>query len=450
MNFFSNIAMENLDVNPSGKGKKWPKPLSVDLDQPQPLTSFDKYLIVQGTGGDALSRQSPFAIKKHFHGVESIKLLKSGDYLIGTKSEQQSQHYLKMEKVGDCLIKVKPHFGLNQIKGVIQSDALKYNTTKEQLIEELKGVGVVDCYFHQKKQLDGSMANNGRVTLTFKGQTRPAKVSICDWLHCRVFEFIPNPMRCFQCQKFGHVSKNCKGTKRCGNCGGEHHEDCREPSHCINCGGDHAAYDRDCPQWKLEKEIQKIKAKNNISYTEAKKQVASLKVTPDKPFAVVAQASPDANSTSQTMSKHLQGMMTMLNQLSNKIDMLSKRIEAVEQLSRPEIPRKRILEDNGTTSNEIRSKRMSIEARDNTLEDVDYSDNDMTEYVKDVHKTIKGDKIPPKSPRPLINSNKGGTKFPPKKGGGTSKLNQSKTGNDDGGKPKGKSDHSKWITPKKR
>ena len=152
--------------------------------------------------------------------------------------------------MGDCLIKVKPHFGLNQIKGVIQSDALKYNTTKEQLLDELEGQGVVDCYFHQKKHPDGSVANNGRVTLTFKGQQRPAQVDIAEWLHCKVFEYIPNPVRCFNCQKFGHTSNKCKGKKRCGNCGDEHHGDCDRPSHCVNCDGDHAAYDRDCPQWK--------------------------------------------------------------------------------------------------------------------------------------------------------------------------------------------------------
>ena len=369
--------MENLDViekpfsglNPSAKGKKWAKPVRVDLDQPHPRTLFDKFLIVQGTGGAALSRQSPFAIKKYFNGVESVKLLQSGDYLIETKSDQQSQHFLNMERLGECHIRVKPHFGLNRIKGVIQSDSLKYDVSREQLIDELKDIGVVDCYFHQKRQPDGSMENNGRVTLTFKGQHCPTKVTICEWLHCKVFEYIPNPMRCFQCQKFGHVSKNCKGKKRCGNCGGEYHENCGEPSQCLNCGGDHAAYDRSCPQWKQEKEIQKIKVKQNISYNEAKNRITSNRVSQEKPYAVIAQASPAANNAMQgeknQFHEMIKSMQIVLTQLSNKIDVLSQRMEALEKQTKPKEhreERKRNRDENADSNitEENRSKRMSI------------------------------------------------------------------------------------------
>ncbi|GBO11583.1 hypothetical protein AVEN_202519-1 [Araneus ventricosus] len=30
--------------------------------------------------------------------------------------------------------------------------------------------------------------------------------------------FIPNPLRCFKCQRFGHSQTNCRGTLTCARC----------------------------------------------------------------------------------------------------------------------------------------------------------------------------------------------------------------------------------------
>ena len=469
--------MKNPDVNeqsfsgltPQAAGRNRPTPLRVDLGQPQPMTSFDKFLVVKGTGGAELSKQSPFVIQKYFGSCESVKRLRSGDYLIGTKSEQQSLSYQDMKKAGDCLIEVKPHSGLNQIKGVIHSDGLKYGMTREQLNNELKDQGVVDCYFHQKKHQDGSTTNNGRVTLTFQGQQRPAKVEICGYLHCKVFEYIPNPMRCFHCHRFGHTSKNCKSTKRCGNCGDDHHGDCDRPSHCVNCDGDHAAYDRDCPQWKMEKEIQTIKAKNNISYSEAKKQVAFTKVTQEKSYAVAAQPSPEANNAIQTLTNTMQAVVNQVKQLSNKIDLLSKRIDAVEKQTKPEVQKKRKpeVDTDENPVNAIRSKRISIDTRDDTLEEVMLSSEYAEEYVMAVEEMEKVNNIPPKTasqesdkdktsintkppgpPKPGLSGTGKDTPLLPR-GRGYQPWNQSKTGIT---KPKigQKGDRPKGVTSRKK
>ena len=42
---------------------------------------------------------------------------------------------------------------------------------------------------------------------------------------------------------------------------------------CVNCQGNHVSNDKTCPKWKEEKEIQRIKAKRGISFSEAKKQM---------------------------------------------------------------------------------------------------------------------------------------------------------------------------------
>ena len=73
--------------------------------------------------------------------------------------------------------------------------------------------------------------------------------------------YIPNPQRCFQCQKFGHTKNSCKGKAVSAGCGEEGHnlDDCQNDPKCVNCQGDHVAISRDCPKWKIEKDIVTLK-----------------------------------------------------------------------------------------------------------------------------------------------------------------------------------------------
>ena len=87
--------------------------------------------------------------------------------------------------------------------------------------------------------------------------------------------YIPNPLRCFKCQKYGHSRTHCKRTALCANCGQDDHEyeDCTNDSCCVNCKQQHAAFSKDCPQWKKEKKILETKYTKNISFGEARKLV---------------------------------------------------------------------------------------------------------------------------------------------------------------------------------
>ena len=99
----------------------------------------------------------------------------------------------------------------------------------------------------------------------------------------RVEQFIPNPLRCYKCQTYGHHEDNCRGKEVCGKCGQQnpdHHiNDCDFLNKCANCGGDHPVYSRTCESWRLEKEILKVKHQNNIPFHEVRKKVIDSKVT---------------------------------------------------------------------------------------------------------------------------------------------------------------------------
>ena len=102
----------------------------------------------------------------------------------------------------------------------------------------------------------------------------------------KVEQFVPNPLRCYRCQKYGHHEDSCRGRKVCGKCGqrdpGHHMNECEFPYKCTNCGGDHPVYARSCHIWRREKEILAVKYKNNIPYYETQKNVYLLPSSPTR------------------------------------------------------------------------------------------------------------------------------------------------------------------------
>ena len=92
------------------------------------------------------------------------------------------------------------------------------------------------------------------------------------YLKVKVALFVPNPMRCFSCNKFGHMSQRCKVAVKCPDCGKDKHEGrCEGPKLCSNCNGPHTSSAKDCPVWQKEKEIQCVCIEKRISFPEARR-----------------------------------------------------------------------------------------------------------------------------------------------------------------------------------
>ena len=241
----------------------WPKFLVISSDPDAP--------------GLALQAASPFLIEKSIKALvgtpQGVKRLRSGDILVECSTKNQSNTLLNLTKLGnsEINIKVSPHRTLNSSKGVINCPALR-GMPDQEILNELKPLGV-EAVKRLIIKKDNETKPTNTLFLNFNTPIRPTSIKI-GFQNLKVSPFIPNPLRCYNCQRLGHGSRNCRSKARCANCSSQDHssETCELSASCPNCKGPHPASARDCPSWQREKQIQKIKALSNLTYEEARKQ----------------------------------------------------------------------------------------------------------------------------------------------------------------------------------
>ena len=287
--------------------------MTTNLDSPQ-ICSWPRFLLVKGTDDERpLCRLSPFAVNKAIVAILgsdpfNIKKLRNGNILVEVDKEAQSNKMMKTTKLNLTMdnaipIEVQPHYSLNTKKGVIRCPDIK-ECTDEEILEGLKDEGVIKLDRITVFR-DGNRKQTGTFILTFQSQTLPKYIRV-GYYRVAVSQFIPNPVRCYKCQKFGHTKFNCRKNEVCNKCGQEDHTDsqeCKNEAKCVNCQGNHASNDKSCPKWKEEKDIQRIKAERGISYTEAKKQIDifnSVKTTYAQAAAATKPVVKTANVETQT------------------------------------------------------------------------------------------------------------------------------------------------------
>ena len=144
--------------------------------------------------------------------------------------------------------------------------------TEVEIRDELKDQGVFGVNRVTLKK-EGKVIPTNTLFLTFVSPELPKEITV-GYLKVKVALFVPNPMRCFNCNKFGHTSQQCKVAAKCTGCGKDKHEgQCEGPKLCSNCNGPHASLAKDCPVWQEEKEIQRVHVEKRISFPEARQLV---------------------------------------------------------------------------------------------------------------------------------------------------------------------------------
>lgn len=253
---------------------------SSDSDSSTTSNNWPRFIMVESIDKtNAITKLSPFVILKALQGIsgepKSVKKLRSGEILVEVEKQSHSRNLLNAKTFAGITISASPHKSLNFSKGVVRCRDIEMCSVDELKIE-LKDQGVVDVRQATTKR-NGEIIKLNTYILTFSTPKRPEEIKIA-YFKVKVDAFIPSPLRCFKCQRFGHHKDSCKkNCSTCARCGEEGHEmdTCQKAHKCVNCNGPHTSFSKDCTKWKFEVQVQTVRTHNNISFPEARKLVES-------------------------------------------------------------------------------------------------------------------------------------------------------------------------------
>ncbi|GFW64575.1 uncharacterized protein TNCV_3513971 [Trichonephila clavipes] len=195
-----------------------------------------------------MSRKSPFAIQKALKGIggdpKGVNKLRSGALLIETASAFQTKSFLMAKTFLDCPLIVCPPNSLNSCLGV-ESEPDLLSILEAEILEGLSDLG--NTLVTLKK--DTAIIPTKHLILTFNSPKLPSTIK-AGYLHCKIRPYIPNPLRCFKCQRVPLFKFK------------------------VICSQSHPSDSKLCPKWKTEKVIQVIKTNRNIPYVNARKLIA--------------------------------------------------------------------------------------------------------------------------------------------------------------------------------
>lgn len=187
--------------------------------------------------------------------VSSFRVNQDGSFSVTVSSLASAKSLLSCVQVAGLL--VKPFIPESYIRNVGKIRHVPLQYTEEQLTEYLREAGVTSARRQTRyiRQEDGTVESRPvrSVILQFRNDRPiPERVYLGFTSH-PVEEYLGPARRCYNCQRFGHLAKNCRGTRRCKICAEDHdHKDCksiRQPK-CANCNGPHTASFSGCPQNK--------------------------------------------------------------------------------------------------------------------------------------------------------------------------------------------------------
>lgn len=232
---------------------------------------------------------SKYLIKVKITGIEEIRKLSKFKLRVKVKSRDSANDILN-NKVLRSMQKINSYIPSQFVKTVGIVRGVPLDVTNEEIEEYLESPVPVESYERLSYwDKDSKCAKPGTsLKLTFRSTTLPREIKIF-YVVKRVDYFIPRPILCRNCLRYGHTARVCKNTKEslCNNCTEVTHavsdKSCNKQCvHCIgNCAtkckfcntGNHRTSSKDCPEMVKQTQIKEKMIKEKMSFVEARNLV---------------------------------------------------------------------------------------------------------------------------------------------------------------------------------
>lgn len=191
----------------------------------RPKEVFPRYHVVHSEKPNKTARTvSPFIVSRSLTATlgDGYKVTKmaSGDLLLELRDKTQFDKLKNLATFGDIPISVTPHRSMNSARGVV-SDTDLLDLTEAELLEGWKEQNVTNVKRIVIRRNNQEIPTK-HLVLTFATSELPQTIET-GYTKTPIRPYIPNPRRCYQCQRFGYGSQSCRGRPACAKCSAQGH-----------------------------------------------------------------------------------------------------------------------------------------------------------------------------------------------------------------------------------